>query len=148
MKTLAFLAALMPFPALAHVHVHPETAAPGAQVEIALKVGHGCAGAATTGLRVAIPAGLDAVQPLTLDGWQVTIVSDVPGGRVTEIRWTGGTLEDAAKGSFAFAARIVQANGDLVLPVVQTCGPHEVRWIETGAGQEHPAPVVKVTPGA
>ena len=147
-RLLSVLALLVPLPAAAHVHVHPEQAAPGQTVEIALQIGHGCAGAATTGLRVAVPAGLTGIAVAPPSGWTAATVTDAATGRVTEILWSGGELPDKIKATFAFTATVGQASGALALPVIQICGGTELRWIETGAGAEHPAPVLTVAPGA
>ena len=146
-RILATLALIVPLPAAAHVHLHPERAPAGAAVEIALQIGHGCAGAATTALRLALPEGLSDIRPVPKAGWDVSVVTAVPGGRVTEIRWTGGELADDRKDSFVFAAT-PEAAGEIALPVIQTCGAQETRWIERGAAAEHPAPVLTVVPGA
>ena len=130
-------------PALAHVHVHPEEAAAGRPVEIALQIGHGCAGQATTALRVALPEGLGRVLIVPQPGWSVTTAGE---GRVQEIRWSGGHLPDHEKASFTFVAT-PEAGGELVLPVVQVCGGTEIRWIE-GPGSDRPAPVLRVAPAA
>lgn len=147
MKSLAVLLMLAPFPALAHVHVAPETVVAGQPVELALQVGHGCAGAATTQIRVALPAGLTGVTVAAKPGWQAALVTDAASGRVKEVVWSGGALPDKVKERFAFTATAAGA-GALPLPVIQNCGAAELRWIETGAGAEHPAPVLTVAPGA
>ena len=138
---------LTALPAATHIHVSPTQASAGQTVEIALEVGHGCSGAATTALRVALPEGLSNILITPRPGWQV----ETPGeGRVTEIRWTGGPLPDGTKQKFAFVATLQGeglAAGDLVLPVVQVCGDTVVRWID-GADSDHPAPRLRIAPGS
>ncbi|MBD9528678.1 DUF1775 domain-containing protein [Paracoccus sp. PAR01] len=137
--TAAILASLLPLPALAHIHIAPEQARRGEAVELALVVGHGCAGAATTALRVAIPAGLSA-EPLAQPGWQPVIGNG-------EVGWQGGPLPDHDKARLILRATIADdAPESIALPVVQVCGDKQVRWIEPGAQSESPAPVLQVLP--
>ncbi|WP_290684621.1 MULTISPECIES: YcnI family protein [unclassified Haematobacter] len=157
--TLRFAAApvLLPalllaaLPAAAHIHASPAQAGAGQTVEIALEVGHGCSGAATTALRVALPEGLSNILIAPRAGWQVETLEE---GRVTEIRWSGGPLPDGTKQKFAFVATLQGAGegqgargGDLVLPVVQVCGETVVRWID-GPDSDHPAPRLRIAPGS
>lgn len=134
------LAALLPLPLAAHIHVAPETAARGATLDLALVVGHGCKGAATTALRVALPAGLKDVTVAPKEGWQV---STAPG----EVTWQGGPLPDHDKTSFTLRATIADDAPDaLAIPVIQSCGTLSNRWIDTAAGADSPAPVLQITP--
>lgn len=127
-------------PAAAHVHGSVTEARPGDRIELALAIGHGCAGAATTGLRVAIPAGLTQVAPVELPGWQVVTGNE-------EIGWTGGELPDGTKGQFTLTATIAaDATGTIVVPVVQVCGTSELRWIDPDPAADNPAPSIKVLP--
>lgn len=141
-------------PASAHIHVSPTEVSAGQTVEIALEVGHGCSGSATTGLRIAVPDGLTDILIVPRPGWQV----ETPGnGRITEIRWTGGSLPDGTKATFAFVAKVEGAGssghapaltpGDLTLPVVQICGETTVRWID-GPTSDHPAPRLRIAPAS
>jgi len=136
---LALWLALMPLPGLAHIHIHPETAGAGETVDLVLIVGHGCAGAPTTALRVAIPEGLTA-EPLAQPGWHVTSAKG-------EIGWQGGPLPDHEKAQFVLRATIsADAPGTIPLPVVQVCGDQQLRWIEPDAAADHPAPALQVLP--
>lgn len=136
----ALMLAWLPLPVAAHIHLAPETVSRGTPVEIALVVGHGCKGTPTTALRVAIPPALTAVSVPQKAGWTVTTT---PG----EIRWDGGPLPDGEKASFPLRATLApDAPGAVAIPVIQVCGGLETRWIETGAGAESPAPVLKTTP--
>lgn len=135
----AIMLALLPLPGLAHVHLHPESVAAGEVVDLALIVGHGCAGAATTALRVGLPPGLSATA-LPQPGWQVTAGEG-------EVGWQGGPLPDHDKAQFILRATLAaDASGPIVLPVVQSCGDVQIRWIEPDANADHPAPALTVTP--
>ncbi len=138
---LAILAlAALAVPVAAHVHTGVTEARPGERVEIALEIGHGCAGKPTTGLRVAIPPGLEKVEALPAEGWQ-TAVSP------TEVSWSGGTLGDHDKGRFALAATVSgDATGQIVLPIIQVCGDETLRWIDPDPAADNPAPSIRVLP--
>ncbi|RWR08816.1 DUF1775 domain-containing protein [Paenirhodobacter populi] len=136
---LLAIAGLVPLPAAAHIHLHPDRAQPGEVLDIGLIVGHGCAGAATTGLRVAIPEGLEAAVPVPKDGWQVSAAEG-------EVGWQGGSLPDGTKASFTLRATVAAgAPGAIAIPVIQICGDRETRWIGT-ADADSPAPVLTVQP--
>ncbi|MBB4628444.1 YcnI family protein [Paracoccus denitrificans] len=138
--TALLLAAPLSLPAMAHVHLAPEQARQGKTVELALIVGHGCAGASTTGLRVAVPAGLADVVAVEKPGWQVSAGPE-------EIGWQGGPLPDGRKEGFGLRATVTaDAPETIALPVIQTCGDSQLRWIEPDAKADHPAPVLRVLP--
>lgn len=143
--------------ARAHVTLAPAQATPGSRYEAALRVPHGCQGAATTGLRLRIPDGLVDVRIPGKPGWAVQQVeADYPQPRVLhgitldrgvrEISWTG-TLPADETATFAFSGELLpglQPGEPLYFPVVQQCGDEVMRWIdrsgETAAG--NPAPVL------
>ena len=150
--------------ALAHVSLADPKAAPGAYYTSFFRVGHGCAGSATTALRIEIPEGIVMARPQPKPGWTVSI-EHVPlatpamgeGGkpvteRVSAIVWRGGPLPDAQWDQFGFMAKLPATPGKLYFPTVQTCESGEARWTETAAapGQplSHPAPVLDVETGA
>lgn len=132
------LLTLVALPAQAHVHTDPIEVTAGTQVEIALEIGHGCAGAPTTGLRLGVPFGLQGVTPVAPDGWTAT-------ASATEIAWTGGILNDRDHGAFTISATVApDAPDPLLLPVIQICSDAEHRWIETDENAGSPAPRVRV----
>ncbi|MFH5774931.1 DUF1775 domain-containing protein [Paracoccus sp. NGMCC 1.201697] len=136
---LAAALSLLPLPGLAHIHLQPESAQAGQVLDLALVVGHGCAGASTTALRVSLPAGVTA-EPLAQPGWQ-------PVTGKGEIGWQGGPLPDHEKARFVLRATLAADVQPLVrLPVIQTCGQTEQRWIDPEAGDDHPAPALTVLP--
>ncbi|HEY0212069.1 MAG TPA: YcnI family protein [Paenirhodobacter sp.] len=137
---VAGLALAAPMPLAAHIHLGPETATRGATAQIGLIVGHGCAGQATTALRVAIPPGLTDVTPVAKPGWQVASTAG-------EILWQGGSLADGVKDRFVLQATIrPDAPETIAVPVIQICGATQTRWIDADPNADSPAPVLRITP--
>jgi len=54
--------------AFSHVTLQDGAAAAGASYRATFRVGHGCEGTPTTGIRVAIPAGFNGAQPMPKPG--------------------------------------------------------------------------------
>ena len=151
-------------PAAAHVVLSQARAPAGSYYTAYLRVGHGCAGSATTALRVEIPAELPMVRPQPKPGWTLKIeharlAQPVRGEggrmqteRVSAITWSGGPLPDDQWDEFGVYAKLPARTGPLYLPAVQTCVQGEERWTDTpapgGPPQRlaHPAPVVTLTP--
>lgn len=152
-------------PAFAHAHASLETteAPASATYKAVLRVPHGCAGAATRTVRVAIPEGVIAVKPMPKAGWRLSTVKgdyarsyDYYGkpmaAGVTEIVWSEGELPDEFYDEFVFRAYVTDlpAGQVLAFPAVQVCDSGEVAWIEVAAaGQDphslaHPAPTLTV----
>ena len=151
LASLALLAELAAAPAAAHVTLDHAEAPAGSYVRLAIRVPHGCAGAATTGIRLAVPEGLTSVRPAPKPGWALTIVPGEPApGRgehggpastVKEIAWRGGPLPDDQFDEFLLMARTPDRPGEaLWFPFVQECeGGAVTRWIERReAGQPIP----------
>ena len=67
--------ALLAAPAAAHVTLDASELPADGYVRVALRVGHGCQGAATTAIRVTLPPGLPMARPMPHAGWTLT-----PGG--------------------------------------------------------------------
>ncbi|MFZ4408174.1 MAG: YcnI family protein [Paracraurococcus sp.] len=134
-----FLAAV---PAAAHVTLDQAEAPSDSYVRLAIRVPHGCAGAATTGIRLAVPAGLTSVKPSPKAGWTLTIVPGepapgrgehgAPASTVKEIAWRGGSLPDDQYEEFLFMVRTPATPGEaLWFPFIQECEGNAVnRWIE------------------
>lgn len=151
-------------PALAHVTLETPRAAPHGGYKAVFRVPHGCAGAATTAIRIQIPEGFIAAKPMPKPGWTVTLKTGdyakaykMHGGAVksgaTEIDFTGGNLPDAYYDEFIVAGYLADGfkPGDsLFFPVVQECGATVDRWIEIPKpGQNpgelrHPAPRLQI----
>jgi uncharacterized protein YcnI len=58
--------------ASAHVVFEQNQAEAGTGYKAVMKVGHGCAGSATTAIRVRIPEGVIDVKPMPKAGWTLT----------------------------------------------------------------------------
>lgn len=166
-RTLGFAAALALVLAAggarAHVVLVPAQAAPGTRYEAALRVPHGCQGAATTGLRLRIPDGLVDVQVQDKPGWVVQVMQAdyaqplvLRGATLTrgvrEINWAG-SLPDGEAATFAFSGELVPGLPQdelLYFPVLQQCGDAVLRWIDRSGAPAagHPAPTLQlVAPG-
>lgn len=153
-------------PAAAHVVLEAPQAPAGSYYKAAFLVGHGCAGSATTSVRVRIPAGVVSVRPQPKPGWKITLVKeklDPPldnghGGLITEtvreVAWTGGPLPDEYFDIFAMSTRLPDHGEVLYFPVVQQCQKGVNRWIEVpSAGKslrelKQPAAELKLLPRA
>lgn len=166
---LALLAAVVllgaPLPAAAHITLENREVKAGATVKFVLRVPHGCAGSATTAVRIAVPVGLAGVKPQPKPGWTLAATAtdeqhtgavnghESHGAAVKEIAWTGGKLEDAHYDEFAFRASVSRdAPATIYVPIVQECETGVDRWIEVpaaGASSDSlkfPAPSVRVQP--
>jgi uncharacterized protein YcnI len=150
-------------PALAHVTLAVDKATIGKSYKAVLQIPHGCAGEATTVLRVQIPPGYINVKPMPKPGWTLEIVSGplekpvthsggVLAEGVTEIAWTGGNLPDAYYDEFVLRGTFASSlePGRFFLPVVQECAQAEEAWIDTSGapGAERPAPSLELVSGS
>ena len=165
MKSVLIASALLLAAGTAHAHVtaNPNEAPADSYFRTAFRVGHGCAGAATTAVRVKIPDGVLAVKPQVKPGWSIEIKmrklekpAELGHGRtvsetVDEIAWRGGPLPDAHFDEFGLSMRLpAQAGNTLYFPFVQECEQGVHRWIEIPAqGQKwddlrEPAPFIRL----
>jgi uncharacterized protein YcnI len=159
---LALAAATVGAPAAAHVVLSVRQASAGSYYTGAFHVGHGCAGSATTALRVEIPAAIANAKPQPKPGWTLEIEREPlatpikgEGGEAVTTRaraftWRG-RLPDDEFDEFAITAKLPADAGVLVFPAVQTCEQGETRWTDAPAapGQPrsaHPAPTLTVMP--
>ena len=167
LMTLAALALSAPA-AFAHATLEQREVTHNVRERMVVRIPHGCEGGQDTlRVRVAIPDGVNAVQPMVKAGWDLSVVTgplaepyhshgtEITEG-VREIIWEGH-LPDAFYDEFVFRARFTEAlpAGELVhIPVVQECADGAARWIEIPAdGQSasdlaYPAPAVIVLPAA
>ena len=153
-------------PASAHVTVTPSDTAAGAFTVLTFSNGHGCEGSPTTGIRIQIPEGINAVTPTRNDFYDVTKqaekldppVTDAHGNELTErvatVTYTARTpLPDGFRDAFELSLQLPEdaAGQTLAFPVIQTCEQGETGWTEIPAeGQdaeelENPAPSFEVT---
>jgi periplasmic copper chaperone A len=150
-------------PASAHVELQTDKAPAGGSYRAVLMVPHGCAGAATTGLRLQIPEGVIAVKPMAKPGWKISVKTaklsqpiEMEGETITEavkeIDWSGGSLPDSFYDEFVFVAALPDKPGAVLhFPTIQQCAKGETRWIEIPAagqsGEDLPAPAPSLTLG-
>ena len=152
--------------ALAHIALETQEAAVGSTYKAVFRVPHGCAGKATTAVRVQIPEGVISVKPMPKPGWTLQtkkgkheksyqLYGEMLTSGVNEVDWSGGNLPDEFYDEFVFRASLaadLPAGQMLRFPVVQECGDAAQRWIEIPAeGQdvdalENPAPGIKLLP--
>jgi hypothetical protein len=144
-------------PAKAHVEFSQTTAPAGSEYVGYIRVTHGCAGWATTSLRIEIPGDVLDAKPQPKPGWSLKVEraggpSDGDEqGRVIAITWSGGPLDDTQWDEFGLYARLPKRSGAVVFPAVQTCQQGETRWTDVPTpGQKghlaHPAPTVTLGP--
>ena len=162
----ALLMAAAASPAFAHVTLDPPEAPAGSYVRTALRVPHGCAGAATERVTLRLPEDVFSALPMPKPGWRLTITRralDEPvrnghGGEraevVSEISWEGGPLPDDQYDEFVLLLQAPAVAGRRVfLPVTQTCaGGATAPWTEVpdaahpAADLRRPAPSFLLTP--
>lgn len=150
--------------AFSHIVLQDGAAAAGASYRATFRVGHGCDAAATTGIKISIPAGFNGAQPMPKAGWTVRAVTDKLAqpyeshGKsftegVVEISWTANTASDALPSDFydEFVLRGTPAKpGPLWFKVVQTCTQGSTAWVELPAqgtstkGLKSPAALLEV----
>ncbi|UPG74603.1 YcnI family protein (plasmid) [Roseomonas gilardii subsp. gilardii] len=156
---IAFGASLLALPAAAHVTLDQSTMPADSYLRVAIRVPHGCDGAATTGIRVQIPEGFRNVKPMPVAGWTLSLVTEgtATSGHgesapVKEVAWQGGNLPDAFYQEFILRVQTPKEAGQTVyFPVVQDCeGGKVTRWIErpsaSGGTLRAPAFAVRITP--
>ena len=132
----------------AHIVLAEPQAVAGSYHKATLRVGHGCNGAATTGLTVHIPAGFQGAKPQPKAGWTITTRQaqlaqpyNSHGKTVTddvvELRWSAATpdaaLPDEHFDEFAFMGRLPDQAGPLWVKVLQTCTQGQNDWSERPA---------------
>jgi uncharacterized protein YcnI len=162
----AAVATLMASSASAHVTLESRQATIGAGYKAVFAVPHGCAGSATTKIRVQIPEGVIAVKPMPKAGWNVEVIKgkyaaeyDFHGTKfsegVKEVVWSGGKLPDDYYDEFVvstFLTGALKPDTVLYFPTVQECEQGVSRWIEIPEGDhaahahdsKWPAPGVKL----
>jgi periplasmic copper chaperone A len=167
-KSLAPIAAAIALAgsASAHVTLENRQAAIGTWYKAVFAVPHGCAGSATTGVRVQIPDGVIDVKPMPKPGWNIEVIKgkyavpyDFHGAKISEgakeVVWSGGKLPDDYYDEFVISTYLAPAlKPDTVLyfPTVQECEQGVSRWIDIPAegdaehthGSKSPAPGVKL----
>ena len=158
------VAALAAAPACAHITLEGREATIGSSYKAVFVVPHGCAGSATTKIRVQIPEGVIGVKPMPKPGWNVEAIKgkyaseyDFHGAKlsegVKEVVWSGGKLPDDFYDEFVistFLTGTLKPDTMLYFPTVQECEQGVSRWIDIPADPAHahdsksPAPGVKL----
>jgi uncharacterized protein YcnI len=165
---LILAAALAASPVHAHVSLENRQAAVGSYYKAVFGVPHGCAGSATTKIRVQIPEGVIGIKPMPKAGWKLETVKgryaaeyEFHGAKISEgvkeVVWSGGKLADDNYDEFVMTTYLtdrLKANTTLYFPVVQECEQGVSRWIDIPAagqgshshdhGSKSPAPGLKL----
>jgi uncharacterized protein YcnI len=127
--------ATLPAVAFAHVVVTPAKAGIGERTTFNISVPNEKQ-VNVTGLRLAIPAGLDDVSPTVHPGWTITTTKD-DGGNVTEISWTGGAIPAGQRDDFTFRAQTPADKTSLNWKAYQTYADGTiVAWDQKPGGAE------------
>lgn len=154
-------------PAFAHATLSPATAANGATVKVAIAIPHGCDGASTDTVTVALPEGFVSATPMVKAGWTVDITKgdyqktyQVHGEPVSSgalsVTWSGGSVPDDQFDEFVVRGSLQGFDAETALPfvVTQECGSASVTWDQIAApgenahALEHPAPTLAITTAA
>jgi periplasmic copper chaperone A len=163
-KRLFVLIVLMqPLAVFAHAVFHPKEAESGSYHRAAIKIGHGCQGAATVKVIIDIPESVHLVKPMPKSGWQIEIVKETLAepydshGKlikedVRQLIWHSGHLPDDYYDEFVFHMKLPTAVGKLYFPVRQICTEGENFWHEIPEGDfghhghhySYPAPVLEL----
>lgn len=140
--------------ASAHVSVqmYGEKANPGAYGAVFLRVPHGVEGKLTTQVDIEIPAGVTAVKPQHIAGWNERINFAADGTTATSVTWSGGALPNTSFADFGIQVKFPATPGaTLYFKAVQTMDDGSiVSWIEIPAAgvDSHslakPSPSVKL----
>ncbi|BDT70188.1 hypothetical protein os1_43810 [Comamonadaceae bacterium OS-1] len=150
----------------AHIVLADPAALANTGYSAALRVGHGCDGAATTAIRVTVPAGFQGAKPMPKAGWVLSTTVgklatpfDDHGKQVTEgvthITWTatpGNALPDAYFDEFVLRGNLPAEAGAMGFQVLQTCEKGSINWSDLpAAGQsahslKSPAAMLEIIP--
>jgi uncharacterized protein YcnI len=171
LTTLRALAALTTLAAAslasAHVVLEEPVALAGSSYRATFRIGHGCDGNPTTGIRVYVPAGVQGAKPMPKAGWTLstrraplpqpytshgkTIVEDV-----VEISWVANSPEQALPDDwydeFVLRATLPTQAGNVWFRVLQTCANGQLDWAQVPAqgtstkGLKAPAALLEVLP--
>ena len=144
----------------AHAVLTEQTALTGSYYKGAVRIGHGCEGAATTGVKLFIPSGFEGAKPQPKTGWTIKITKaklaepyQSHGKTVSEdvvaLEWIASNkdaaLPDGVFDEFAFMTKLPEKAGSVWLRVLQTCEKGQNDWAEIPAagastkGMKYPA---------
>lgn len=151
----------------AHVVLEEPAALAGSSYRAAFRVGHGCNGSPTTGIKVYLPAGVRSAKPMPKAGWTLTTRRaalarpyDSHGKTVSEdvveVSWTAADpasfLPDDWYDEFVLRATLPAQDGALWFRVLQTCASGQLDWADIPAqgtstrGMKTPAALLEVLP--
>jgi len=148
--------------AAAHITANPREATAGSWFRTALRVSHGCEGAATVAVQVTLPEGVISARPQVKPGWTIeTKMRPIeppvagPHGMITEtldqVIWRGGPLPNAYFDEFGLSMRLPDEPGKtLYFPTIQECEDGTSRWTEipepgeAWGDRKYPAPFVRI----
>jgi hypothetical protein len=162
---LVFTTAVLSTSAYSHAVLADSSAIAGSYYKGAVRIGHGCDGSSTTGIKLFIPAGFEGAKPQPKAGWAVTVKKAklaepyVSHGKtisedVVEIEWKANSKEsalvDGAFDEFAFMTKLPEKSGANWLRVLQTCEKGQNDWAEIPAsgistkGMKMPAALLNI----
>jgi hypothetical protein len=151
--------------ASSHAVLAESSATAGSYYKGAVRIGHGCDGSSTTGIKLFIPAGFEGAKPQPKAGWAVTVKKAklaepyVSHGKtisedVVEIEWKANSKEsalvDGAFDEFSFMTKLPEKSGAKWLRVLQTCEKGQNDWAEIPAsgistkGMKMPAALLNI----
>jgi copper(I)-binding protein len=136
---------IVPSTVTAHAVLTEQSALAGSYYKGAVRIGHGCDGSSTTGVKLFVPAGFEGTKPQPKNGWTIkvkkanlaqpyqshgkTVTEDV-----VELEWTANSKEsalpDGAFDEFAFMTKLPEKSGPSWLRVLQTCEKGQNDWAE------------------
>jgi uncharacterized protein YcnI len=153
--------------ASAHVVLEEPVALAGSNYRATFRIGHGCDGSPTTGIRVYVPAGVQGAKPMPKAGWTLTTRrAPLPQpytshGKtiredVAEINWVASSPEQALPDDwydeFVLRATLPAQAGPVWFRVLQTCANGQIDWAQVPAqgtstqGLKAPAALLEVLP--
>lgn len=147
LSLIAFTLGALATAASAHVSLQQPIAESGSAYQAVLRIGHGCDGAATTGVTVRIPAGLDAAKAVPKPGWTVSMKD---GSATWAVASKEAALPHGERGEFTLAGGLPATPGPMWFKVLQTCGPASLDWSQvpadgsSTAGLKSPAALLQV----
>jgi uncharacterized protein YcnI len=142
--------------AQAHVTIASPTAVANTTQELTFSVGHGCAGADTSRVRVEIPAGVTSVRPETSDFGKTSIEKDATGA-ITAVVWQKADA-DVLESDTQFYKLVVRLKipnvpfTTVLFPAHQTCRAADgtvttVDWAALPGDPAPPTGEVTLAPG-
>ncbi|MBU8895651.1 hypothetical protein DRW03_20170 [Corallococcus sp. H22C18031201] len=155
----ALAGSLLATSAQAHVSVTgPGPAVAGASFDADFTLSHGCSGADTFRVRIAIPEGVTSVRPMDSVFGKAVVEKDAATGNVTAVTWTKASADVLAADTqlYRFTLRAKMPGKPfttLYFPTTQTCRAADgtestVEWVGTSGGHDHEGGDAGTTPAA